>query len=83
MAKAQADIVAAIVEAMPESNRSRPWWQKVAAQHRPTLDQIKEAWRAGTFGTAKSRAADAIANILGKHGIASIGRQGVVTWLEQ
>jgi hypothetical protein len=80
---AKSDIVADILQAMPESNRSRPWWEKAAPEHQKTINAIAEAWRSGQLGPSRNRAAAAISTTLGQRGIATVGRQGVLLWLNR
>lgn len=59
------------------------WYERVAEEHRNTLAEIKAAHRAGAFGHKAKPAALAISKYLALHGIATVGFQGVRTWLER
>lgn len=72
------EIAALIPPVVPTS-----WEYRVAEEHRQTLDEIKRGYLAGRFGKSKTAACEAIANWLNANGIATIGRQGVQTWLEK
>ena len=74
-------IVDEIAAAIPKK-QSLQWHVRVAPEHRETLDAIREAYKAGRFGTAKKPAHTVIANIITARGIAKIGRNGVAAWLE-
>lgn len=59
------------------------WHERVAAEHVDTLAEIKAAWRAGRLGKSKKGAAVGIAKFLQAKGIANIGHNGVIAWLEE
>lgn len=75
-------IVDEIVAAIPESQASRPWWQRLDAEQQDFVRPILEAWRAGTFGRRRITAARVISATLARHGI-QIGPQGVLSWLQR
>lgn len=64
------------------SRSAKRWTDRVAPDHLPTLNEIKRAYHAGEFGSAKKPACDGISKYLHDHGIATVGFQGVLTWLE-
>jgi hypothetical protein len=72
-----------IVAMMPPSNRSRPWWERVAQEHAATIEAVAAGWKSGKYGMSKNRAAAAISSWLRSKGIATVGRQGVMHWLNQ
>lgn len=74
------DVIAAM-PAKPRGNLS--WYEKLSPEHREEVDSLKVAWRAGKIGTAKDTAARIISEQLNKHGISTIGKQGVLAWLER
>jgi hypothetical protein len=77
-----ADIIASIrAEIPPASQRSRPWHQRVPAEHADTVRAIHDAWHDGLFGTRRYPAARAISKRLRDLGI-DIGEQGVIAWLQ-
>jgi hypothetical protein len=80
MAKAN-DIIAEIAAAIPDG-RPRRWQDRVADEHQPTLQAIKEAYLAGKFGRHQRPAVLAIVSVLASRGIANIGRNGVQAWLK-
>jgi hypothetical protein len=80
---AKVDLADEIMAMIPPSNRSRPWWERVATEHQKTLDAIAEGWRAGKYGTVKQRAAKAISAWLNAKGISTVKHLGVVTWLDR
>lgn len=57
------------------------WWKKIAPQHVETLAAIREAYDAGKFGRYRKPAAEAIADYLTRHGIASVKYQEIQKWL--
>ena len=83
MGKASAlSVVDDIAGAIPCNHGPRPWWER-AAPHQDVLDAIHAAWRGGKFGLKKYPAARAISAKLADLGIASVGPQGVITWLDR
>lgn len=72
------EVLANIPTRMPQS-----WHQRIAPEHAGTVKEIREAWFAGKLGTKKITAARAIAKTLGDLGIAKVGPQGVLAWLER
>lgn len=80
MAK-DADIVAEIAGQV-RTRRHMRWFQAVAPEHVATLDVIAAAYKAGKFGAKKKPAADAIVAVLQARGIATVGYNGVLQWLE-
>jgi len=59
------------------------WYERAAAEHQQTLNEIKAAYHAGRFGHKTKPAAVAISKWLAAHGIANVGFQGVRSWLER
>jgi hypothetical protein len=59
-----------------------PWYSRLPARHRKTVQEIHLAWHAGEFGSRRSTAAKAISEILATLGI-EIGRSGVEAWLRK
>ena len=59
------------------------WHERVAPEHAATLCEIREAWASGRLGTKKITAARAIAKTLNDRGIAKVGPQGVIAWLDR
>jgi hypothetical protein len=59
------------------------WYERAAPEHQQTLDEIRAAYDAGQFGHKVKPAAVAISKYLALHGIATVGFQGVRTWLER
>lgn len=84
MAKSTAtSVVDAIATAIPGSIGPRKWWERVDAAHRDVLTAIDAAWREGRFGRKKYPAARAISAKLAELGIATVGPQGVIAWLDR
>ena len=80
MARAR-DIVAEIAATIPPNRHgSRPWYERVAAEHGELLAAIHAGWHDGAFGAQRNPAAKAISAKLREHGI-EIGTQGVLHWL--
>lgn len=71
-----------IASSIPEKRRLS-WEFRVAGEHVGTLEDIKAAYNSGKFGRHKEPAANAISDYLQKNGIAQIGPQGVLAWLEK
>lgn len=61
----------------------RPWWERVAPEHVAELEAFRKAWRAGEYGTAMRPVAVQVAAWLNEAGIATVGQQGVTTWLKR
>jgi hypothetical protein len=61
----------------------RPWWERVAPEHVAELDAFRKAWKAGEYGQQLKPVAIQVASFLNEQGIATIGSQGVMTWLRQ
>lgn len=78
---AKHDIVAQVISKMP-GRKPVSWWYFVAPEHQSTLDTIKQAFLDGKFGAATTTAGKGISAYLKEHGIADIGYQGVIAWLE-
>lgn len=57
------------------------WEHRVAPEHKPTLVEIKAAYRDGAFGTKRVTAARAISKFLNDNRISTVGPQGVIQWL--
>lgn len=81
MAKAKS-AVDEIAGSIPD-RQSPAWEHRVAAEHLSTLAEIKAACRDGKFGRHKITAARAISEYLARHGIAQVGPQGVLAWLQK
>lgn len=63
--------------------RALTWHERVAPEHAATLREIREAWASGRLGNKKTTAARAISKTLSDRGIARVGPQGVIAWLER
>lgn len=83
MAKAKSvlDDVIGVIAAQPP--RVQAWYHRVAPEHAGTVAEILDAWKSGRLGSRKITAARAIAKILVARGIADVGPQGVLKWLER
>lgn len=75
------DLVAEIAAEIPKTTGPLPWWQRVPAEHQPTLRVIHAAWRDGSFGARRITAARVIASKLRNEYGVEIREQGVVKWL--
>lgn len=76
-------IIEEIRAAIPPASRgSRPWHERVSAEHAETVKAIHGAWHDGLFGALKAPAARAIAKRLRGLGISDTGEQGVIAWLQ-
>ena len=85
MAKAAAaSVVDSIAGAIPDTTTGpRKWWERADAIHADVLTAIDVAWREGRFGRKKYPAARAISAKLAELGIATVGPQGVIAWLDR
>ena len=83
MAKKPRESVLDEVLANIKERASQSWYQRVAPEHADTVKEIHDLWAAGKFGTKKYPAAKAVAKFLNDRGIANIGPQGVIRWLEK
>jgi len=59
------------------------WHEKVSAETRKELEDIKREWHGGKITVAKWTLARTISATLKQDGILNIGAWGVVRWLEQ
>lgn len=66
-----------------EPRASQAWYQRISPEHAETVKEIHDLWVAGKFGRKKYPAAKAVAKFLHDRGIANIGPQGVIRWLEK
>jgi hypothetical protein len=66
-----------------EQRAPQAWYQRVAPEHADTVNEIRQLWEAGKFGRKKYPAGKAIAKFLHDRGIANVGPQGVIRWLEK
>ncbi len=83
MAKPVDDAVATIAAAISSSGRPRRWHDGLPPEHAKIVGRIREAWKAGQFGTKRRAAARQIAAYLNSAGISSIGTQGIDQWLQR
>jgi hypothetical protein len=73
-----------VLESMPSVFRgTRPWYERVAPEHREELASVKSAWLAGEIKLPKKTFATVLSEKLAARGIATIGHQGVIAWLEK
>ena len=63
--------------------KPQAWHERVAPEHAETLRDIREAWTSGRLGSKRITAARAISKTLNDRGIAKVGPQGVIAWLER
>jgi hypothetical protein len=63
--------------------RAMPWWDRVAPEHMPELEEFKRGWLAGEYGTAMRPVAAQVAAWMNEAGISPVGAQGVITWLKR
>lgn len=75
------DIIDGVLARMHNSRRKR-WHDRVAAEHHDTLAAVRKAYHDGKFGSHKRPASKAISEYLRECGIADVGDQGVLQWLE-
>jgi hypothetical protein len=75
------DLVAEIAASIPTHHGPQPWWQRVEAEHQPTLQAIHAAWREGRLGRKRITAARSIAAKLRDEFKVDIREQGVIRWL--
>lgn len=80
---AASSVIDDIAGAIKPSLGLRPWWERTDKAHAETLAAIHDAWKAGRFGRKKYPAARAIGAKLSELGIASVGPQGVIAWLDR
>lgn len=73
-----------IRKALPtRSGGALPWYEKVPAETRKEIEDIKRDWHSGKLTAPKWTLARTISATLKQDGIANIGIWGVVRWLEQ
>ncbi len=77
-------LLADVRESLPALLRSPlAWHERVAPEHLPELAELKAAWKAGELHASKIATARIISAKLQERGIATIGPQGVLAWLEK
>lgn len=81
MAK-RSNVIEEIAGLVRPSRQSLAWHHRIAPEHAETIAEIKAAWKAGRFGKRRKPAAEAIAAYLTGQGIATVGYNGVLTWLD-
>lgn len=59
-----------------------PWYRKLSPKHLDEVTALKTAWKAGKVRFPLRTYARAIAKHLRERGIATIGEQGVQSWLK-
>jgi hypothetical protein len=72
------DVLANIARRAPQA-----WYELIAPEHAGTVREIRDAWAAGKLGAKKYPAARGISKYLSDQGIAKVGPQGVLRWLEK
>lgn len=75
-------ILGKVLTNLPPNGRTIRWEDRVAAEHRPILEEIKAAWSAGELGASVHRAALAVAKTLNECGVSPVGQDGVRRWLQ-
>lgn len=79
----RASVVDEVAGYIQQAKAPARWHERVAAEHVETLAEIKAAWRAGKLGKSKKGAAVGVSKFLQAKGIASIGHNGVLAWLDE
>lgn len=75
-------LVDAVLESLPSRiHGNAPWYERVAAEHRAEIAEVKAAWKAGKIAVPRNTAAKHIAAQLRERGISTVGHQGVCEWL--
>lgn len=82
MAK-RSDVIDAVVALIPQSSRHLRWHERVSPEHVETIAEIKAAWKSGRLGARRKPAAVGISQYLRANGIANVGHNGVLLWLEE
>jgi hypothetical protein len=59
------------------------WEDRVLPEHRAAMDEIRSAWRSGKIAGPLARIAKLISEELAKRNIATVGPQGVISWLKR
>lgn len=83
MAKAKTSLIDEVAAYIKPAKPPAKWHHKVAPEHAATMAEIKAAWKSGRLGKSKKGAAMGIAKYLTANGIASIGHNGVISWLDE
>lgn len=60
-----------------------PWHERLPADARAEVDEVKRAWLAGKLGAQMRPVALLVAKYLADNGICTIGEQGVIAWLKK
>ena len=76
-------IVQEIAAKLAARQLTRKWHNRVAPKHQKILQELRQAWADGKFGTACRPASRVISEILRSRGIADVGLHGVEAWLSE
>jgi hypothetical protein len=63
--------------------RHKTWFERVAPEHQKELLAIKQSWRDGVLKSSTFRLAEDISRSCRELGIAAVGPQGVIHWLQR
>lgn len=69
------------VKAMPQ--RHKTWFERLDADVKSELSDIKKSWVAGEIKSSALRLAEHISASLRESGISTVGHQGVINWLKK
>lgn len=81
MAKAAPTLADQIAAALPPRARTRPWWERIDPAHLAELEPVRARFLAGGYDASKRQMAKTISAHLRANGIAEVGEQGVISWL--
>jgi hypothetical protein len=81
MAKPAATLADQIAAALPPRAKTRPWWDRIDPAHLAELEPVRARFLAGGYDASKRQMARTISAHLRAAGIADVGEQGVISWL--
>jgi hypothetical protein len=79
--KSLTGLVRASVEA--RGPRHKTWFERIDPEHQKELLAIKRSWREGALKSSALRLAEDISRSCRELGISTIGKQGVIQWLQR
>lgn len=74
---------AVILDLQPIFHGTKPWYERVADEHRAEIEALRQAWKSGQIAGPEITTARIISAKLRERGIAIIGPQGVLSWLKR
>jgi hypothetical protein len=77
------DPIESIAAAIAARRQPKRWHDGLSREHAAVVEKIREAWLAGKLGSTRNTAAREISAYLKAEGIADVGTQGILAWLQR